>query len=286
VRAENHGVPEAWSWQPGALEGIQEVLRSFERNDTLDILILPGRIMSIKLLKLTALIGMLTLALWAPAAQAYYMESVGSLVSADTSQLTTSGAFGLGEGKHNNGFQIAWQITEAGPGKAFHYEYTISGVDGAALGKTLSHWNLEVSNPSSRSNFTNFNGIQAPYDGQYVPATWRPKQGSPGQPGDLYGIRFNSGQDYVKAGTQTYTFSFDTFCVPVWGDFYAKSGNGVYAYNTGFGTNPHLLTTDFNPWLMVPGTKSLTPLPGSVLLLGFGLAGLALARFRLRQKKT
>ena len=45
-------------------------------------------------------------------------------------------------------------------------------------------------------------------------------------------------------------------CVPVWGDFYAKGGNGVYAYNTGFGTDPDLLTTDFNPWLMVPGTKT------------------------------
>ena len=133
--------------------------------------------MSIKLLKLTALIGILTLALWAPAAQAYYMELTGSRVSADTNQLITSGAFSLGEGKHNKGFQIAWQITEAGPGKAFHYEYTISGVDGAALGKTLSHWNLEVSNPSSRSDFSNFNGIQEPYDGQYVPATWQSEAG-------------------------------------------------------------------------------------------------------------
>jgi hypothetical protein len=244
------------------------------------------RITTIKPLKLTALIGILTLALWAPVAQAYYMELSGNRVSTDPNQLITTGAFSLDEGKHNKGFQLAWHITEVSAGAAFHYEYTISGVDGGALGKTLGHWILGVSKLSSRSDFSNFNGIQAPCDGQYVPATWQPKQGSPGQPGDLYGIRFNADEDYVKAGTQIYTFSFDTFCVPAWGDFYAKGGNGAYAYNTGFGTNPDLPTTDFTRWILVPGARTEVPLPSSVLLLGPGLVGLGLARFRRRAKKA
>lgn len=230
---------------------------------------------------MTALIGILTLALWVPAGQAYYLELTGNRVSTDTGQLITTGAFSA-----RQGFQIAWQITGPSPRAALHYEYIISGADGGALAKTLSHWILEVSNPSAPSDFFNFNGIQEPYDGQYLPATWRPKQGSQGQPGDLYGIKFNSGQDYVKAGNQIYSFSFDTLRLPVWGDFYAKGSNGVYAYNIGFGTEPDLNTTDFNPWIMVPGAMTAAPLPGSVLLLGSGLAGLALVRFRLRRKKA
>ena len=236
-------------------------------------------------LKLTALIGILTLALGAPAVQAYYISLTGNRVSGNTNQLVTTGAFSLGGDKHANGFQISWRITEASPGAAFHYEYTISGADGGALGKTLSHWILEASNSLNPGDFFNVN-LQEPGDGQYRPATWEPKQGSQGQPGALYGLKFNSDKDYKKAGSQVYTFSFDTFHIPVWGDFYAKGSNGVYAFNAGFGTDPDLFTTDFNPWIMVPGAKTVVPLPGSVFLLGSGLAGLGLARFRLRRRKA
>jgi hypothetical protein len=247
----------------------------------MDRFISPGRITIIKLLKVTALAGILTLALWAPAAQAYYMELTGNRTSTDTSQLITTGAFSA-----RKGFEIAWHITAAAPGAAFHYEYTISGVDGGALGKALSHWILEVSNPSSPSDFSNISGLQEPCHGQYVPATWQPQPGKPGLPGDMYGIRFDVERNIGKADDRIYTFAFDSFFEPVWGDFYAQGSNGVYAYNTGFGTDPDQFTTDFSPWILVPGARTVAPLPSSLLLLGSGLAGLGMVRFRLQQKKV
>jgi hypothetical protein len=225
--------------------------------------------------------GILILALWAPVVQAYYLELTGSRTSAGTNQLITTGAFGA-----SRGFQIDWHITAASAGAPCHYEYTISGVDGGALGKTLSHWMLEVSNPSSPSDFFNFNGIPEFRDGQYVPATWQPEHGSKGQPDELYGLKFKSDQDHGKAGTRIYTFSFDAFRLPVWGDFYAQGSNGVYAYNAGFGALPDLFTADFSPWVLVPGAETAAPLPGSVILLGSGLTGLAVVRIRRRQKKA
>jgi len=234
-----------------------------------------------KLLKLTALIGVLTLALGAPAAQAYYMELTGNRVSTDSSQLVSTGAFGA-----SKGFQIAWHITEASPGGAFHYEYTISGVDGGALGKALSSWMLEVANPSNSSDFSNFSRVEGPSNGQYVPGSWQPQQGSPFQPGDLYGISFDVEKNIGKPYDRSYTFSFDSFYAPVWGDFYAQGSNGVYAYNIGFGTDPDQFTTDFSPWILVPGAGTMVPLPSSLLLLGSGFVGLGLVRFRLGQKKA
>ncbi|HZK14521.1 MAG TPA: hypothetical protein VFC55_08365 [Desulfobaccales bacterium] len=61
-----------------------------------------------KPLKLIAIIAILALALWAPAAQAYYIELTDNRVSTDTNQFITTGAFIEGTGKKELGFQIAW----------------------------------------------------------------------------------------------------------------------------------------------------------------------------------
>ena len=234
-----------------------------------------------KSIKLIAIIGIL--ALWAPAAQATLVYD-GSRVSTDANQITTAGSYGSA----GNGFKIAWHITEDTAGSPFHYEYTLSGAGGGALAATLSHWILEVSDLATRSDFFNFNGL-TPYAGQYVPATWPTGTANQGMPSDIYGIKFNSDTDYVKAGTQIYTLSFDTLRMPVWGDCFAKDvgGSSNYAYNTGFGTDPGSDTKDFNPWILVPDTKTAAvPIPGNVLPLGSGLVGLGLLRLRRRQHKS
>jgi hypothetical protein len=101
----------------------------------------PERKATMKKIKLMALIGILALALWAPAAQAYYLEYTGERVSTDSNQITAAGSYGSA----GNGFKIAWHITEATVGAPIHYEYTLSGVNGGARSKQLSHWILEVS---------------------------------------------------------------------------------------------------------------------------------------------
>jgi len=78
---------------------------------------------------------------------------------------------------------------------------------------------------------------------------------APGIPEDIYGMKCTPSDDSL-----TYSWSIVTNRGPMWDDFYAKSGkhkgHWVYAYNTGFGTDPPDSTiADGNNggWVLVPG---------------------------------
>ncbi len=183
------------------------------------------------------------------------------------------------------GFQIQWNITQSGPN--FHYIYTISNQSGGNLAKDLSHILFEVSPSINTSNVNSiiFNANPSISDG---PKTFGPSDPSnPGIPGDLYGIKF---ENFSNPGQPT--IEFDSTRAPIWGDFYSKDGknnqNDVFAYNTGFGTDPTLTTTDFTPWIPIPDTGDgfVIPEPRTWLILTLCLAIVAVLKHKYLNVKT
>lgn len=183
----------------------------------------------------------------------------------------------------NNGFEIGWNISL--DGSVYTYIYTISGVGGLDLGKGLSHWILEVTDPSLRSDFFNFSTPIA--DG---PRTFTPNQGNsnPNMPGDIYGVKWEAVEDEGTEATTIWVL-FQTFKDPVWGDFYGKDGilglDGVWttAWNLGFGEEPD--PERLTRWIPTP--NSAVPEPATILLLGIGLGAVGLlGRKRLRGSQS
>jgi hypothetical protein len=171
----------------------------------------------------------------------------------------------------NGGFTLSWIIKEIEPNR-WQYAYTINVTSQFA---DTSHFILEVTEDDDP--FTIFND---PGDIE-GPRSWRESGGNPRMPNDMYGIKFDFGDDPV-------TYTIVTNRAPVYGVFYAKDGavggEDVVAWSNALNDGNYKTskfsgtTTDF-----IVRPDSIVPIPSAVWLFGSGIIGLVFIRRKFKK---
>jgi hypothetical protein len=158
---------------------------------------------------------------------------------------------------------IEWTVTE-NLDSSWHYEYTLTV---PSTQTEISHFIIEVSEGFGDADIFNQSG---PFSKTEIMKHRPSSPASPSLPDDIYGIKFDD-----TTGT-TLTIAFDSWRMPVWGDFYAKGGGRPpdEAWNMGF-ASPDIDPLDLpasgsiDNHILVP--DAYIPEPATFLLLAFGV---------------
>jgi len=175
---------------------------------------------------------------------------------------------------------LTWNISYNAGSSLWHYSYSFS--ENSQQG--ISHFLLDLSDNCTATARCILNLNDSSSVTNLVYGTFTSANGNPNFPGSIVGVKFDS----LNSGSP-YSFEFDSARAPVFGDFYAKGGNGgsngFAVYNAGAVNHDSEFEIDFiaRPDTVIGGPGGVgdpVPEPASILMLGLGLAGLSFAKRR------